>query len=274
MRKWIPRTATSRGHFGKVPGKVILRDWWLFVLRNPLLRADRLAMVRSYVQQQLLDGLDPSTVKTRLIYIRRLGIPLSAEERQRAYVKLAVDGILTRLDRMKNKVGTKFKPLCPLHELRAVYTSPGSTERDRHYQLAWYILVVTGQRAGNLVGASFRVLGDGLRVRFLEGRKTEKKALRCGIVFRFAWSERPPSFFDLKHGRDFVFPPIGTKRNVAAHINTWLRAQGWSFTSTVPRVRLDNLLRELLNQKLLTTLEYERFMNHTTETSDKHYYAV
>jgi len=194
MRKWIPRHARHWRKFGK-PGNRILHDWWKFVKCNPRLR--RLDLVRAYVTQQLGDSLDPSTIKSRLISIRRLGFPTTKDELQRAREKLSMDSLIARLDRMKNRIGTKFKALHCLQDLRSIYSSPAPNERDRLYQLAWYLLVATGQRPANLVGASFRLTDEGVRVIFREGRKTERVALRCGILFLFAWSERPPPPYGL-----------------------------------------------------------------------------
>lgn|GEM_PF-5933599 len=236
---------------------------------------DRLCdLVGMYGCQQLADGLDPSTVGNNIKLLRSLGLPRRNQEFLSAEDKLYVQAFLRDLVRKKNSVGTRHKTLYPLSQLRHVYSTPTTSVHELKYQLMWYLLTVTGQRAGNLADATFQSIDGGLRVHFNEGRKNDAQKARSGIIFLYEWTESPPAHLIVVMQGVFKCPQVGTKANIAANINSWLRKMGHPFTSGCPRVHLDNVLRRLHELNLMTTEQFEHIMDHNLSTSDKHYYEA
>jgi len=272
MRKWHPRQARLWCIKHGSNTKTILRDWRLFVRRNEKL--SRSNLILAYTGQQLEDGLDPSTIGSRLRVMRSLGFPVCKLEFAKAEACLTTRAVIDYLARRKNSIGTRCKELRGLSILRQVYEAVPRSERDLWFMRAWFLLVVTGQRLGNLVGARLVLESCGVRVYYLNGRKTEKKGLRAGILYNYEWSERPPPHLKLHEGQTVHLTNIGDKSNAAARMNLWLKNGGWSLTSGQPRVRLDNVLRVLLEKNLLTENEYCRLIDHNLSTSDQHYMAI
>jgi len=257
----------------RVASRTILEDWWKFIGANPTL--DTTTLILGYVGQQISDGIDPSTILNRLKTLTSLGTPLDTYGYTRACAKLMFGSIQRELTKKKNRVGTKHRPLIHLSGLRRVYNTPSSSRRDTAFQLFFYLLVVTGQRAANLVDATFSYTSEGISVRFHQGRKNDKQGLRCSILFPFIWTEAPPAHLATLMKREFNAPSIGTPTSIASNINAWLKARGFSgITSAVPRTHLDNVLRVLLEKGLITEELFVRTMDHTIVTSDKHYFAL
>lgn len=203
-----------------------------------------------------------------------LGTPMDSEGQARAQVKLLLHSVKRELIRRKNQIGTCHRPLVDLHTLMKVYAKPPRTKNDRQFQIFFYLLVVTGQRAANLIGASIQRASEGLHVTFAQGRKNDKQALRASILFRFEWSHPPPAHLNQYITSCFQTPSVGTVSSVSSNVNAWLKKQGHDLTSAVPRTRLDNILRVLLEHEVIKTEDFERIMDHTVNTSDKHYYAL
>lgn len=278
-RKWYPRSL-DHTHLGLVQiwlrersqGWTILQEWQQFLQANK--DKDSATLILGYVAQQLCDGMDPSSISSRLKMLRYLGTPMDPEGQAKARLKLLHNSVKRELIRRKNQIGTGHRPLVCLETLMKVYAKPPSTKKDRQFQIFFYLLVVTGQRAANLIGASVQRTSEGLHVTFAQGRKNDKQALRASILFRFEWSHPPPAHLDQYIKSHFQTPGVGTESSVSSNMNTWLRKQGHCLTSTVPRTRLDNILRVLLEHGVIKTEEYERIMDHTVSTSDKHYYAL
>ena len=228
----------------------------------------------TYVSQQLDARLDSTTIRNRLKTLRSFGVPIEDVDFERALGKAVMNACIKKLKGLKNKAGTEHKPLIPLVELRKVYESPMDDPKDVDYQLLWFLLVISGQRVGNLLGATFSLERDGIRIIFREGRKNDLQALRAGVLYLFAWTEEPPLFLQEKMHGTFRCPNLGTKTNIAGNLNSWLRRNGYEYTSGVPRVHLDNILRRLHDASLLSTESFCRLMDHNLSTSDKHYRAI
>lgn len=272
MRKWHPRRARRWCIKHGSNTKTVLSDWYLFVRRNENL--SRSNLILAYVGQQLEDGLDPSTIGSRLRVMRSLGFPVRKMEFAKAKACITTRAVIDYLARLKNSIGTRRKELRGLSALRQVYEAAPRSERDLWFMRAWFMLVATGQRLGNLVDAQLVLESCGVRVFYLNGRKTERKGLRAGIFYSYEWSEYPPPHLNLHEGQTIRLTNIGDKSNAAARMNLWLKNGGWGFTSGQPRVRLDNVLRVLLEKHLLTESEYCRLIDHNLSTSDQHYMAI
>jgi len=276
MRRWIPR----RGRYHRfvslstsTPAKV-LQNWLKFVRKNRHSDSDsaRRSLLSNYVSQQVRAGLDPSTISQRLKTIRRFGIPTRQADITWCLDRIFLNLCIKKLKIMKNTKGTTHKEITSLRDLRRVYTEP-RTGKDQQFQLLWYLLVVSGQRLGNLVDAEFVLEADGLRIFFLQGRKTDLSRLRCGLLFPFAWTETPPAHLQALMTNRFRVSNMGTKSNIASRMNTWLKKSGFDMTSGLPRTHLDNVLRRLLDRGLLSVDAFVRAMDHSISTSDKHYYC-
>ena len=224
-----------------------------------------------YIRQQLGDGVDPGTIINRVKTLRDHGVPLAPSEILRAKDRVIVNICMRTLKRLKNRKGTKHKALFPLSALRAVYLKQMHDPRDKMFQCVWYLLVVSGQRVANLVGAKFTLEPEGVRIVFAEGRKTDTEAWRAGILFPYQWTEKPPTSLLAHMQGTFDCPPIGKHKNIASNLNSWLKKKTFDFTTGVPRVHLDNVLRRLHRLGLIGTEEFVRVMDHTLETSDKYY---
>jgi hypothetical protein len=61
------------------------------------------------------------------------------------------------------------------------------------------------------------------------------------------------------------------RKSIASHINSWLKRTGAEFTSTTPRVRMDNLLRDLVEDGEITITELEDRTGHTWQVSTNSY---
>jgi hypothetical protein len=151
--------------------------------------------------------------------------------------------------------------------------------RDLIFQSLWYVMICTGCRPEELHTANIRLTSNALEVRY-NGRKSESASGANYLRYPFSWSAAPPSTVQafLKSGERF--PIIGTRRNVAACFNSWLVSfrprQGMpppnlKVTSTCPRVRMDNVLRDQLDDKLITIEVFERLMGHKVQVSDQSY---
>ena len=57
-------------------------------------------------------------------------------------------------------------------------------------------------------------------------------------------------------------------------INSWLSQLKVPLTSTSPRVHLDNVLRFLVREDLMTEADFVSYMNHTVRMSDLHYCSL
>jgi len=238
-------------------------------------KRDPSTLILGYVGQQLNDGIDPSTVLNRLSTLTKLGTPLDEYGYTRAHAKLLFGSLKRTLVKHKNHIGTRHRPLMSLSMLSRVYASPPTSQKDADFQLFFYLLVVSGQRAANLVGSSFVCSNEGVNITFTHGRKTDPQGSRGSIWYSFEWTEPPPNHLAHRMRGVFHAPAIGTAASIASNMNAWLKAKGHrKITSAVPRAHLDNVLRVLLEDRLISSEEFERLMDHTVATSDKHYYAL
>ena len=270
-RKWYPRRGRYRRFVclsTSAPARV-LREWLAFLRKNP--GRHRRKSLSDYIQQQLRDGMDPSTINNRLKTLRRFGVPLDEESAEQALDRIYINLCIKRLRALKNNIGTRFKRFYSLSYLRTVYAEDLGPAAHP-WQLVWYLLVVSGARLANLIGSEFYLEPEGIRIFYLQGRKTDLTGLRCGILYLYVWSEPPPDYLRYVMRGRFRIEGLGSKLQAASRLNRWLQTSESPLTSGLPRTRMDNILRGLIDLGWLTESEYVRVMDHSLNTSDKHYY--
>ena len=230
----------------------------------------RSLMITAFAGQQLQQGMQASSVSTNLQILKssRVSIenPLAAlDQLQLASTERALVRTTAR------RGGPKLKRLMTLKEMMDLLEPAGLTLRDQEYQCLWYILVATGMRPCHSLTASFKFNTTALLVTY-NGRKSEKEARRRAISHPFFWSAPPPPYVrKILVDAGGKLPPIGTENNIAACMNSWLKKRQLEMTSSLPRVRMDNHLRDQVEAGTLTERMYEVVMDHTLDTSDHHY---
>ena len=275
-RKW---TATSRA---PPPGIMIVHgDQWESDLDEyvKFCRIHHLdpgpKALTTYAQSQLMARMCPVAIANRVESFKHIN-HMNLESAKSAH---RLKALVASLRKSKATAGgPKRKPLCKIDLLMEWCIDTGE-HRDLVYQSYWYILIAVGCRPEELHTINWRVASDAFGVRY-NGRKNEEASGANFLRYPFTWSAPPP-----RHIKDFLtsgdpLPKIGTRRNVAACFNSWLKKfhgrnhlkiPKAEVTSTCPRVRMDNVLRDQLDAQLLTTPVYERLIGHTVKVSDQSY---
>jgi len=213
--------------------------------------------------------LDPETILQQVETIKSWGFPTTEYDVLRVRSRLHFGLLRRRLRTLKNKVGTKHKALASLESLLAVLKAcaPGNAQ-DQKMKQWWTALIMTGQRPRNLADAALTLGPEGVTLQRADGTKTSARNQRRGLMYRYAWSFKPNFSFDVS------LPTISKAGQEAAAVNRWLKKKNFTtFTSTMPRVRLDHVLRCILAEGLIIESEYVRLMDHTVETSNQSYFS-
>jgi len=232
-----------------------------------------------YGQAQVFAGLDRGAVANRLDQLRSI-TTLNASA---SIAHRRLQDFSRSLRREKARAGgPKRKPLVTAAQLMLWLQGDPTDERSCRYRTVWYILCLTGARPEELHHSEMRLDRDALRVKF-NGRKNSLATGAAFLSFSFDLFEPPPPYVvaTLKSGG---VPKIGTPRNTASCINSWLRSFRFPemlagtgkrlsevISSTVPRVRIDNILREQYEEGLITETLYEQMIGHNLKTSNESY---
>ena len=281
--KWIPRCATiedkNKGQNLPRPNdeavSKTIKDYFVFKRLNPGLNGA--SLVEAYAGQQLNAGIDPGTIMTRLNYLTSYradsGSELEVLERVRK------KGLNTGLQRMKACAGGyRKKPWLSIETLALPLNPPASNSRDLEYQTFWWGLIVSGARPHELLESTLTLQANGLFIQF-----THRKAEGVSgdkLWYAFEWSMSPPDHVKKRLKEKPIWPTLGTIKNVASNTYSWVgkwqrrqhpETKFIQLGTTFPRVRLDNVLRLKVESGEMKQQTYERLMNHSIETSDKHY---
>jgi hypothetical protein len=179
----------------------------------------------------------------------------------------------------------KKKMILRLADLTLPLRPRATTTRDLRYQAFWWVLLITGGRPHNVREAEASWVEAGQKLRVLwHGRKSDPAP--CKVAYLLKWgSEGKTHLTDYAHLKPHIndaLRSIGTPTNIAACMNAWLKQwlgthhQGcaWQLTSTLPRVRLDAVLRSELHFSHITAADYETLMDHTIKTSNSSYAEI
>jgi hypothetical protein len=226
-----------------------------------------------FARSMLDAGLDPSSIANRVEMVRRI-----RRSNARAILgHLKVQAMLSTLRQLKVRSGgPKRKPYISidtfetfLHKSTAFQTHESNTT----FQIIFFVLLCTGARPNETHSMRIRRVCDGLHVQF-NGRKRHNSSSAAYYFWPFDWSLFPPQhIIDAwdQHVVDEKLPAVGHRDTVATHINSWLARIGAHFTSTAPRVRMDNVLRDFVQMGTLTIPELEDRMGHTWQVSTNSY---
>ena len=271
-RKWKivvanPGTvAFAQDAFPDPQGLTILKEWFAFCRLNP--GHSKSMTLKLYASQQMLDETKATSVHSRLECLKWVSHDPSTEEA--ALDRCRTAGVAKTIQGLAK---TRFKANLPLHSLLRPLVPTAVRARDRRYQCLWWALLSTGARPAHVKGSKINILN--------------------GSAFRVLWGSRKKRSKPMSRPLDYAMPcgvdtvvsdelqrcvDIGTKKNIASCINSWL--QKWMakhhrgaprLTSTLPRVHVDNLLRARVQAGTLSVHDFEVMMDHTMQTSDEHY---
>lgn len=256
-------------------------DQWTLDLNEYLAFANRLRVppgpiaLKSYALSQRAAGMDPTAIANRVDSFKHIAPGNLQSARDHHSLKRTA----SELRKSKtNSGGPKRKPLVVIKTLMQWCTYTGVV-RDLRLQAMWYIMLVCGCRPEELHTLELKMGLSGLDIRF-NGRKNEATSGAAFLHFPFKWSMAPPDHIKTFLEKCHELPRIGSRKNVSSCFNSWLRkfhfrhrmTQPTQYvTSTCPRVRMDNVLRDLLDDQLMTTAVYEHIIGHTVNVSDKSY---
>lgn len=276
-RKWTPRRVQPLGASGVARSVLmkqnrpvsdavrVVKDFMQFVNLNPQLRS-RLEIFRAYQNQMLDDGTDESVVANRTATL--VHIDLKNPQALIDAIEMKLD--LATLKRVKaRKGGPKRKPWEELGNLTIVLVA-STDARMVAFMTAWWILLVCGCRPCELHAMTLTLTRVSADITF-HGRKNDQSSGCKPFKFLFIWSLPPAPWVRTYLEAHGSVPPIGNHQNVASCINTWVKEQGQSFTSTSPRIRMDNILRDLVDVGTMPVHVYEALIGHTIKVSDANY---
>lgn len=179
-----------------------------------------------------------------------------------------------------NAGGPHRKALVSISVLMGWCVPTPMSQRDLHYQVVWFVLLATGCRPEEHHTVKHKIENpEGLSILF-NGRKSSPASGAAYVFFSYQYSCRPPDhvLHYLRTHKDL--PKIGSRKNCSSCINSWLSKFHSRYrilsppdkvTSCCPRVRMDNVLRDLVDEQLLTIHVYENMIGHTVKVSDVSY---
>jgi len=278
-RKWLATTAAAPETTGIKPDQ-FEKDVEGYV---ELASCHRLTLgpvaLQAYARSQRSAGCDLGAIANRvesLVTVREGNVSAVIEAHR-------VKRLVSEMRKAKaNAGGPKRKPLADIGTLMS-WCIPTTNQRDLQFQSVWFLLIATGCRPHELHSADVRLTGrsadPGVEIRF-NGRKQNSSTGANYLHFSSEHSAEIPAHIREHLRKAGRIPKIGTPQNIASCINSWLqkfhgRYQGppqpAGITSTCPRVRMDNVLRSLVDESLMPVHVYEALMGHTVQTSDASY---
>lgn len=270
-RKWNPLTTIPPTPVQQTssPYEIVIDQYFLFCESNKLSPGPQVLI--QFGQAQLKSGLSQGTVLNNLEILK----PINYENFE-GYIERHRLGEFRRS--IQKQYRPKAKPLYTISQLGQIFKCTTAI-RELRYQCFFYLLVATGCRPEELQGEpsiEYRLTNRGLEVQFA-GRKNGPSG-RVFEDFKFEYSMAPPSHLlpTLRENQAKRKFSIGTKKNIATCINSWLRKfrdilNLPELTSTCPRVRMDNVLRNFVDSQEMSVQTYERMMGHTIKVSDVSY---
>lgn len=278
-RKWTPALTVSLGT-PTVPQQQDRRisdieDFLMFLKTNPELKENKSNALMRYGQCQVQAGMDPVAVANRIDVLRRLDL----DNPQSLIDSIRLREFTTSLRKEKaRRGGPKRKPLLTIDRLGVLLTPTGPTPRDLAYQVVWSVILMTGCRPMETHSMKVSVSELGIKVTF-NGRKNDVVSSARPYYFPFVYSLKPPVEIINFLKSEKALPKIGSEKNIATCINSWIVSFSKRYdmvietdlTSTTPRIRMDNLLRDLLAEGEITETVFEGMMGHSVETSERSY---
>ena len=246
------------------------------------------ALIDAYVASQKLAGLALSAIANRVEALRRI----RPENVQATWEAHRTTTLVAELRKDHgNAGGPKRKTLLSALELESWLTpSMASTsaarERDLKYQVLWWALCSSGARPEETHTLKYQYSTPSPSTLCVQwnGRKNEK--VSSARFWPFDHFATPPPHIAAWFAGGRPLPIIGTRKNVAQCVNSWIdtfhrrsklprpcSASGTPFhvTSTCPRLRMDNILRDELDAGRISLDTYEVMIGHTIKVSNTSY---
>jgi hypothetical protein len=229
-----------------------------------------------YCESQRAAGLDLAAIANRMEAMQSL----TEANYENALIRHQLKRRITSLRKEKaNRGGPKRKTLLSISHLMLWCNATAVDPRDLKYQIVWFVLVATGMRAEEHHTAKIKIVGRSIHVQF-NGRKNSLESGAAFIKFDYNLSARIPQYVVEYFQMHQQAPKIGTRKNCASCINSWLmkflpRANlpvpTFKITSGCTRVRMDNVLRDLVDEGRLSQAHYEHMIGHTLKVSNNYY---
>jgi len=272
---WNPRTAVKAvAHLRKSVFRTDVENYMQFCAFNEMPLGP--GALLAYASSQEAAGLDPVAIANRVEAMQSLtneNVKATLERRE-------LRAMVSYLRKKKaNLGGPSRKPLVDIATLASFLHEVPHSERDLNFQAVWYVLIACGARPEETHTLQYQLRPDGLKVKF-NGRKNETASSAVYWFFSFEYSVSPPRHVMRALEDRETLPRIGTRKNCAACVNSWLakfhrlsntRPSSDHITSCCPRVRMDNVLRGLVDRGLLAVHVFEAMMGHTIEVSTSSY---
>jgi hypothetical protein len=243
-----------------------------FLVLNPMSNLTKAKV--AFINDQREEGVDLGSLANQLEIIKYVS------DVKETLSFLELEELENDLRREKSRRGgCKEKPYFSIDVLDQFMIPAATNERDLIYQSAWWLLLATGMRAAELHQSQWRLTDDHVEIKMLARKNTQVPGKQAR-VFKYRWSIPPPEHVSA-HLRKTRVIPLGTEQNIATCINHWCRS--WSeqhypscdaligVTSSSGRIRMDNILADLVDDKEMPVNEFEWMMGHTWKTSKEHY---
>jgi len=235
------------------------------------------ACLHLYATSQACAGLDLVAIANRVDSLKSI----TKNNAVHALQSHRVNRLCTAFRKSKaNNGGPKRKPLIPMNILLSWVVDTPNNQRDLFYQVIWFFCICTGCRPEETHTLEYNYSAKYINVKW-NGRKHNPVSGANFVRFDFSLSAEPPLHIQRYLNSHTVLPKIGTRTNVSTCINSWLakyhkrrncvRPTLLHITSTVPRVRMDNTLRDKVDAGFLSIHVYESMMGHTIKVSDQYY---
>lgn len=273
--------ADAENLLGAVKHPIEASDFLDFVAMNREAhgqRRSRSELLALYKVQLTKAGMRPSTIRTRMEIAESIHVlsdhPLESRTAsavvKQATVECAMDPPMK-------------KESLPLKKLLSPMQPAATHRRDQLFQALWWVLLVTGGRPNNVRKSRMVLKADRVDVTW-GGRKSSKSSVCVSYLLRWGeeggvqLSDFTPRSEDVNH----ALQEIGTPANVASCVNSWLKqwtakhhpGSKTNLTSTLPRVRLDRILRRELAMKRITDVDFQTLMDHDVKTSNVSYAPI
>ena len=224
--------------------------------------ANRVEMIRRLTWNNVTSVLTQHRISRKLAHLRRSYTNAGGPKRKILASVMVLSSWLCRT------------PVLPRFRKGASYEL-----RDLSYQVLWFICCAVGCRPEETRTLKYRYSNGALSIQW-NGRKNAPVSGACFYRFESSLFSVAPSQVAgwLVEGKPL--PHFGKQAHLATNMNSWLRkyherrglvCPGLHVTSTCPRLRLDNVLRDLVDSGCLSVPVYEAMIGHTVRVSDLSY---
>lgn len=234
-----------------------------------------------YSSSQKAAGLCPTAIANRIENLRHLTEANFENTMKQHRVSREVASLRKQ---HANAGGPKRKPLVRREVLYTYLSVAPTSNRDLWYQILWYVCCATGCRPEETHTLKYRwnastTRSTNLSIRWC-GRKNEAASGAAFIKFPRNLFSSPPPLVEKWLASGKTLPSFGPVTNLATNLNSWLRKFPGRYhlpkpaehiTSTVPRVRIDNILRDAVDKGELPIHQYEAMIGHSIKVSDVSY---